>query len=615
MRRTLFLALAALVVLGILAPAAMAQIPPTPKVTISGLIDNMTTVSKNLTDLNFTDDRDNEWTARTRGRFDISAEIGRAKGVLGIEIDAYYGLTGFQDNTTNNQIQRGGTIGATGQGSGATSGFDINTDVVANIEVKWLYVEFPLPLIPIDSLLRVGAQPFATTYKVATLATGDFAGANLVTTFTPNIRWHLTYAQIEERLSGAHCGSAVNLAGSCVGGNPLSQSGRLDSNNFNFFRGDDYAFITSLEVTPIKGLDLRPIFSYLHAEGVTASPSRVPVGQLSPTPIVAGPPPFGGIAGFQNTPVFCLSRNVAGVPNADAPFAPDANCAGTDNQSAKEHRYTVGLDARWTLGPFSLRPTVMYQFGTREQINPFETGTAGATCLPGTKCAAGQFDKADISAWLADAIAGFRIGPLLLEMRGTWSTGNRPKDQLFKDVNYYQPIDTDTSFGADGWGNIFALGIDYFQGAIRTLGTGIGWDRYGRAQVGGKATYSFTPALDMYVLGQGLWTQKSVDTDEVFVAVPLQAAAGTRTFGTVLVPNPNDPDGDENLIGVELNAGLTWRFAPGLTLDMVYGHLFSGQALNQRQFVVTPGGTIGGVTGVRKSKDVDTGVVRVRYSF
>jgi hypothetical protein len=601
MRRTLFLALIALLAFGMLAPAAMAQIPPTPKVTISGLIDNLTAVNKNVTDLNFTDDRDNEWYARTRGRFDISAEIGRAKGVLGLEIDAVYGLTGTQDNDIANQIQRG--FGVVGQSGGTRSAFDMNTDVVANIEVKWLYVEFPLPLIPIDTLARVGAQPFATTYKTGVLATGDFAGANLVTTFTPNIRWHIAFAQIEERLTGAHCGTALTpvLTGTgqtfCVGGNPLSPSGYLTAANLNFFNGDDYAVITSLEVTPIKGLDLRPTFAYFHAEGNTASNARVPVGQLSPQ--VAAPPPFFGFTGSQNSPMFCLSQGTGAITST-TPFAPDASCSGANNQSAKEHRYTVGLDARWTLGPFSLRPTVMYQFGTREQINPFDTA----------KIARGEFTQADISAWLADAIAGFRIGPLLLELRGTWASGNRPKDQLFRNVNYYQPIDTDTTFGADGWGNIFALGIDYLRGAIRTLGTGIGWDRYGRAQVGGKATYSFTPALDVYLLGQTIWTQKSVDTDEVFAIVPLQASAGTRLFGSVLVPNIADPDGDENYLGTELNAGLTWRFAPGLTLDMVYGHLFAGHALNQRQRSLT-----GAVTEVRKAKDADTGVVRVRFSF
>src|SRR5262245_22279366 len=158
MRRTLFLALAALLAVGILAPPAMAQIPPTPKVTISGFIDNMMTADKNLQDLNFTDNRDNEWYARTRGRFDISAEIGRAKVVLGIELDLVYGLTGFQNERILNQVQRG--FGFTGQRSGATGAFGINTDVAGIIEIKWLYVEFPLPLVPVDSLFRIGGQPF-----------------------------------------------------------------------------------------------------------------------------------------------------------------------------------------------------------------------------------------------------------------------------------------------------------------------------------------------------------------------------------------------------------------------------------------------------------------------
>ena len=131
------------------------------------------------------------------------------------------------------------------------------------------------------------------------------------------------------------------------------------------------------------------------------------------------------------------------------------------------------------------------------------------------------------------------------------------------------PISTDTGFGADGWGAISALGVDYFNGAIRTLGTGIGWDRYGRGQVGAKATYSFTPALDAYVVGSGLWTAKSVDTDEAFADVPLTAGAtGGNLFQSVLVPDGRDPDGDENYLGTEVTAGLTWRFAPGLTLDL-----------------------------------------------
>src|SRR5262249_34060888 len=130
------------------------------------------------------------------------------------------------------------------------------------------------------SLFRIGGQPFAETYKVATLATGDFAGAKLVTTFTPNIRWHLTYAQVEERLTGAHTGGSVVING--IPTNALQPSGNLSPTVNQFFNGDDYAFITSLEVTPIRGLDLRPTFAYFHAEGNTSGSSRAAVGQLSP---------------------------------------------------------------------------------------------------------------------------------------------------------------------------------------------------------------------------------------------------------------------------------------------------------------------------------------------
>ena len=91
--------------------------------------------------------------------------------------------------------------------------------------------------------------------------------------------------------------------------------------------------------------------------------------------------------------------------------------------------------------------------------------------------------------------------------------------------------------------------------------------------------------------------------------MPLQAAAGTRTFGTVLVPDLNNPDGDESFIGIELNPGLTWRFAPGLTLDLVYAHLFSGAALNFRS--VAPDGA----QATKKALDADLVTARVRFTF
>jgi hypothetical protein len=482
--------------------------------------------------------------------------LGPARAVVGFEIDATYGLTGNVDNHTPGGMVR----------SGARGSFDLNTDVVNIIEVKWLYVEFPVPYIP--TVVRVGAQPWAATYKTGTLATGDFAGINLVTTFTPNIRWHLAYAQIEEK--------NANGIGTMF---PLS---------------DDFAIVTSVEVTPFKGLDLRPIYAFAYIEGGLAAgnvAARQFVGQFSPVNVF--------------TPLFCqqgttvaTAAQVGGVAS-DPPLLRDA-CLG---QTSQEYRHTVGIDARWTKGPFSVRPTFFYQFGTRDQINPIPNSAGVLT-----------HDQADISAWFADVIGGWRIGPLLLEARGMWTSGNRPEDNLSKNVNYYQPISTDTGYGADGWGNIFALGIDYFNGAFRTLGTGIGWDRYGRTGGGLKATYSFTPSFDVYALGQSFWTARDVSIQcsaaiggnrcpNLTTNIPLPGAHGAGA--NFIIPQADSLKGTENWLGVEVATGLTWRFLPGLAFDLTYSHLFAGDALSYRL-----------IDGTKKdAMDVDTAVARVRFTF
>lgn len=55
-----------------------------------------------------------------------------------------------------------------------------------------------VPYIPFPTTARLGAQPFAAaaSYKLAAYATGDFAGANLVTTITRNLRLVGTYVAL-----------------------------------------------------------------------------------------------------------------------------------------------------------------------------------------------------------------------------------------------------------------------------------------------------------------------------------------------------------------------------------------------------------------------------------
>ena len=251
MRRVLTLALA-VAVLGVAVPGAWAQpAAPTPQVTITGFIDTITGWSKNLQDNLPTRTGDKEWYARNRGRFDIIGQLGTAKAVFGFEIDSAWGTTaiGGQDNN----LAAGG-VGA--QRSGATSAFDINTDTQGSIETKWLYTEFQVPMMPFPMIVRVGAQPFAAQYKLAAYANGDFAGVNVDMNFTPNVKAHFTYAQVEEDLTGSR-------------------------RNLGFGRGDDWAIIASVEVTPIKGLDIRPLYSFFQAFGSTSGSARQSVGGVT----------------------------------------------------------------------------------------------------------------------------------------------------------------------------------------------------------------------------------------------------------------------------------------------------------------------------------------------
>src|SRR5499427_10867874 len=96
MRRCIVPAIVAFVILAMLAPPGFAQ-APAPKVTISGLFDQVTSMGRNTYDGNLTRNSDSEWYARTRFRPDFEFAVGRVKAVLGLEIDLMYGQGGPND--------------------------------------------------------------------------------------------------------------------------------------------------------------------------------------------------------------------------------------------------------------------------------------------------------------------------------------------------------------------------------------------------------------------------------------------------------------------------------------------------------------------------------------
>jgi hypothetical protein len=540
MRRSLSI-LAVLVTIGMLAPPVFAQAPPaapTPQVTINGFIQQVTSWTRNLslTDLTATRSGDHEWYSRTRLRLDPSATIGKVKAVARLEMDATWGQT----ETTPAAGKAGTPLHA-----GTSFGAVLNTDNAGNIEMTWMYTEFPLtgegsllPFIPVPGTMRAGLQPFDVTYKLAAYSTGDFAGVHIVENITPNIQFRATYTQVEE-----------------------ASTGKRD----NFLRGDDWNGTVAIDVTPFEGLNIRPLVAYFFADGATSGSARVNRGGINtanafPSAGTVQPTPTIGVAAGSRTP--------------------------------NENRYTAGVDARWRMGPFSLEPTILYQFGSRQTV--IDASTAAAEGLAaGT---VGSMRTADISAWLVDIIGGYRIGPLLLELRGMYTSGNKAQTDLTKHVNFYQPLDTDTTYWAT-WNEIMALDVDFVQMGIPSgnggPGNSIGYDRYGRISLGWRAFYDITPNLTPWFKGSANWTAQKVDTSSVLVAAQ----------GLV----PGDRKGDSQYLGTEADIGFTWRFAPGIFFETVYGHLFSGHALNEKVLATD--------VNPRKAGDVDTWVARINYSW
>jgi len=567
MRRILFLSLALVALLGFVAPPDVsAQAPaPTPKFTITGFIDTVTSYSRNVSNADGIFNRDDKaWYARNRGRFDIIGEVGPAKAVFGFELDEVWGQTGAGNSTFNTTQGATSTTPVANQ-FGTDGSFSVNTDVRGQLELKWLYVEFPLPLIPVSTIARLGAQPFATaaSYKLATYANGDFAGVNLYTTISPTFKLQMTYVAVEENLFGTgtknglagplgYGGAGASVCGAAAGCT-TTNAGSANSQN----RGDDYAVIGSPEFTPFKGLDIKPMFSTFHAAGTTSTNSR---------------------------------QGRGGINTSTAFTNPD----GTSHGGINEDRFTVGVDGRYRMGPFSLDPSVLYQFGSREVV----ASSAYDPRLPATA----RRYNATLDAWLIDLRAGFQLGPLLIQGLGVYSTGNTRRNNTLGHVRYYQALDTDTSYLGDWGAQLTSLGLDYLQamneaGARMAYpGVSVGWDKYGRVQLGAKATYAITPALSVMAGVNGHWTAEEVDRNST-------ALAGAGLLPVFVGGGPKQPS---RYVGTEFMSVLSWQFAPGLSWDNSVGYMIMGKALDA---VTDPS------AGARNTKDVSIVTSRVRLSF
>lgn len=430
-----------------------------------------------------------------------------------------------------NDFTNGAGLGTTSIAfPGTSANMDMDVDVPGVVETKWLYLETPItgpgslmPFIPVSSIVRAGGQPArGHEYKVGILLGGDFPGVAVETTWAPNLRSTLTYVQIAEALD------------------KYLAPGQTDSQ----------AILASLEWDVFKGLTIKPTYAYAYYSAGN-----------------------------------CGSVNL-GMEAKDG-FTTNACTAG---QSAgnflSTSRHTFGGDVRWTSGPFSLQPTLLWQLGTQE----CRTGVGGCTV---TK-------DVDINTWIFDTTGGFRTGPLNLEARFMWTPGQAPQHRVQNgaDVNYYRSIDPAFAYMA-GWTEIQTAGVDYitaFQAGAPgiSLRTSPSYDKYGRIFVAVAADYSLTPALTLRGVVNTSWTDEDVNTADP-VGTTGRVASGVHKGSNM-----------KSHIGTELNAGFTYRFAPNVAFDGIYAYMFTGGALDAPD---AAGGT------VRSADDVWKAVARMRVTF
>jgi hypothetical protein len=553
MRRSVVVVLAALAILGLLAPPSFAQ-APAPKVTINGLVDFVTTAYKNwsqtgsqagstLGQPDVTNSKEKGWYSRERGVFTLTGEIGRVKGVWAIELDFTNGAGNFNASSQPGSLT---TVGVAA--SGTSANMDLDTDIQGAVETKWLYIETPvtgpgslMPFIPVTTIARMGAQPFrGHDYKFGILASGDFPGVTLETAWTPNVRSTLTFVQISEQLD------------------------RFIAPN----QKDSIAFLASLEFDVFKGLTIKPTYAYAQYDGGNCGTSNL------------GTPGYGGYN-----------------PNANCPAVTAGSVAAPGGVGRDIHRHYLGIDARWTMGPISVQPTLIYLLGDQEVLNRN-----------------GVLNDVDIRSFIVDTVVGFRTGPLNLETRIMYTPGVGAQHDIQNGaggtIRTYQAINPGFAY-MTGWTEIWTGGIDYSSGlnvgrSAVTLRESPSYDKYGRIFWGLAADYSLTPALTLRAMTNFSWTDTKVDTKGTF------AAANT---GITPSADPRN-NGKEKYLGNEWVLGLTYRFAPNVAFDFAAAMLLAGDALNiQRTGGNNNNACVTDGVPTCEAKDVFKGSARIRVTF
>ena len=471
--------------LGMLAPPAFAQAPapaPAPKVTINGLVDFVATYYSNwsgtgggggLNSSDVTNPRDKGWYTRERGVFTITGEVGRSRGVWAVELDFTNGAgqTANSGSAFNGGLQRAldeWDLGKLRRGHrrrlGRGDQVALHRDAGHGCGV----------VPPVDSLRQhhPGRWPAGARhdYKNGILLSGDFPGATLQTNWTPDIRSTVAFVQHGREARSDHRSRRQP---------ELGRRGRASR----------WTSSRTSRSSP------RMRYSWMHGGSCNANSGTTNPGAA------LGNPTAGGV-----------QLNDCGTPAplfaADDPAAiPSAATYGGSSAASRSSR------------PFSISsaPFQTFVMGPGQFINP-------VTGLPNSF--AGGFGKRteDINAFIFDTIAGYRIGPLNLQARAMFTSGQNAQSNIQNgaDLRYYRAINSAFGYMA-GWTDIQTGGVDYITAAMvgipgLVLRESPSYDKYGRIFFGLASDYALTPALTFTGLGNASFTPYKVNTRSILTA-------------------------------------------------------------------------------------------------
>jgi hypothetical protein len=263
----------------------------------------------------------------------------------------------------------------------------------------------------------------------------------------------------------------------------------------------------------------------------------------------------------------------------------DGGAAGDLNCFARDQRYYFGIDAKFKFGGLTLSPSFIYLGGTRDIVGGGE---------------------ADLQAFLLDVRGEYSFGPLSVEGRFVYIPGNEADDDLAagSDLHYWQNISVTTVHRSVQWFELMGFNFDttspetFGGNNSRAMQSAATFDQFGLIHPAVKVEYQVAKPFSV--------------TAAVGAFLSAEDTGAPARFGGA-VPNTYNWTGNDNYLGTEFDAWLTYEWFKGTTVNLWFAYA----AIGDGQDLCAPGtgGTTGVACNVLEAKDQVGLGARMLYRF